>query len=197
MTFFQSRGTVQDAKAYRDSARSADSPGEQALIACATHVFLQTPEASEAHDALRRALGPGNLEQLNLMLAFVRTAHYWTKLRPELAFEEDVTQLLATHEALSDCILKDPEVGRDGFSRQVATELTSLRSLRKQHESMSQAYQELSVDHQYAKHSLHESEENLRELVTAMPAAVYACDREGIITYYNPRRSISGGARLT
>ncbi len=54
------------------------------------------------------------------------------------------------------------------------------------HESMAQAFQELSVDHQYAKHSLRETEENLRELVSVMPASVYACDREGVITYFNP-----------
>jgi len=73
-----------------------DSDAEQALFACATHVFLQTPDASQAHEALGRALGPRNLEQLNLMLAFVRTAHYWTKLHPELTLEDDVNQLLAT-----------------------------------------------------------------------------------------------------
>ncbi len=162
-----------------------DSPGEQALFACATHVFLQTHEASQAHEALRRAFGPRDLEQLNLLLAFVRTAHYWTKLHPELAFEDDVSQLLAAHETLAHCILKDPEAERDSLSRQVAEELASLRKLRKQHEGMAQAYQALSVDHQYVKHSLHETEENLRELVSVMPAAVYACDREGIITYYN------------
>src|SRR5437762_3483820 len=70
-----------------------DSPGEQALFACATHVFLQTPDASQAHEALRRTLGPLHVEQLNLLLAFVRTAHYWTKLHPELAWEDDVIQL--------------------------------------------------------------------------------------------------------
>jgi signal transduction histidine kinase len=122
---------------------------------------------------------------LNLVLAFVRTAHYWTKLHPELRFEDDITELLATHEALADCILRDPEGQGDSLSRQVASELTSLRKLRKQHESISQAFQELSVDHQYVKHSLQETEENLRELVSVMPAAVYACDREGTITYYN------------
>jgi signal transduction histidine kinase len=57
--------------------------------------------------------------------------------------------------------------------------------MRKQHESISQAYQELSVDHQYVKHSLYETEESLRELVSAIPAAVYACDRDGAITFYN------------
>jgi PAS domain-containing protein len=164
-----------------------DSPGEQALFACATHVFLQSPDASHASQALGRALAPSSLEQLNLLLAFVRMAHYWTKLHPELAFEDDVTHLLETHETLAHCILKDPEAQTGSLSRQVTAELASLRQLQKQHESMTHAYQELSVDHQYTKHSLRESEENLRELVSAMPAAVYACDQEGVITYYNPQ----------
>jgi PAS domain-containing protein len=162
-----------------------DSPGEQALFACATHVFLQTHDASHAHEVLRRTLGASNLEYLNLMLAFVRTAHYWTKLHPELALEEDVTQLLNAHEMLADCILKDPAAQGDSLSRQVAAELASLRKVRKNHESITQAYQELSVDHQYVKRSLYETEENLRELVSVMPAAVYAFDRDGMITYYN------------
>ena len=162
-----------------------DSLGEQALFSCATHVFLQTADAPSASEALRRALGTSNLEQLNLLLAFVRTAHYWTELHPELAIEADVTELLATHEALAHCILKDAEAQGDGLSRQVVAELASLRQLRQRHESMTRAYEGLSVDHQFVKHSLQETAENLRELVAAMPAAVYACDREGIITYYN------------
>jgi signal transduction histidine kinase len=163
----------------------ADSVGEQSLFACATHVFLQTPDAPQAHEALRRALGPLNLERLNLVLAFVRTAHYWTKLHPELVLEDDIRHLLAAHETLAQCILNDPEAQEDSLARQVAAELASLRKLRKQHESITQAYQELSVDHQYIKHSLYVTEENLRELVSAMPAAVYACDRDGTITFYN------------
>jgi len=163
-----------------------DSLEEQALFACATHVFLQTSEAPQALEALRSPLGPINFEQLNLLLAFVRTAHYWTKLHPELVFEDDINQLLAAHENLAECILKDPEAQRDTLSLQVATELGSLRKLRAQHESMAQAFQELSVDHRYAKHSLRETEENLRELISVIPASVYACDREGVITYFNP-----------
>lgn len=168
------------------SCPAPDSREEQALFACATHVFLQTPDASRAHESLRSPLGPIHLEQLNLLLAFVRTAHYWTKLHPELVFEDDIAHLLATHETLAECILRDPEAHGDILSRQVAAELGSLRKLRTQHESMTRAFQELSVDHQYAKHSLRESEENLRELISVMPAAVYACDREGVLTYFNP-----------
>jgi signal transduction histidine kinase len=179
--------TCVEAGGRLSSFPAPDSAGEQALFACATHVFLETSNASQAHIALRNTLGTSNLEQLNLFLAFVRTAHYWTKLHPELAFEDDIDHLLATHETLADCIRRDPEAQGDSLSRQVAAELASLRKLGKQHESMAQAYQELAVDHQYAKHSLLESEENLRELVSAMPAAVYACDRDGIITYYNEK----------
>jgi signal transduction histidine kinase len=163
-----------------------DSLEEEALFACATHVFLQTSDAPQAHQALRSPLGPINFEQLNLLLAFVRTAHYWTKLHPELVFEDDIAHLLATHETLAECILRDPEAQRDTLSRQVAAELGSLRKLRAQHESMAQAFQELSLDHQYAKHNLRETEENLRELVSVMPASVLACDREGVITFFNP-----------
>lgn len=163
-----------------------DSREEQALFTCATHVFLQTPDASKAHEALRSPFGPINLEQLNLLLAFVRTAHYWTRLHPELVLEHDIAHLLATHETLAECVLRDPEAQRDTLSRQVATELKALRKLRTQHESMARAFQELSVDHQYAKYSLRETEENLRELISVMPASVYACDRDGVITYFNP-----------
>lgn len=162
-----------------------DSPGEQALFACATHVFLQTPDASQAHEALRRVFGTDNLEPLNLLLAFVRLAHYWTRLHPELVLEEDITQLLTAHEALAHCVLNDPEAHGDSLSRQVAADLASLRNLRHQHANMTQAYHELTVDHQAVKHSLHEKEENLRELVATMPAAVYACDSQGMVTYYN------------
>jgi PAS domain-containing protein len=164
---------------------AADSSEEQALFACATHVFLQTPEASQAQEALRGALGEGNIEQLNLILAFVRMAHYWTKLHPELAIEDDVNHLLATHEKLAACILKDLEAQNDSLSRQVTAELASLRTLQKKHETIELAYQELSIDHQYVQHSLQETGENLRKLVAVMPAGVYACDREGVITYHN------------
>ncbi len=60
-----------------------------------------------------------------------------------------------------------------------------MRKLRTQHDGMTQALQELSRDHQYIKHTLLETEENLRELVAAMPAAVYSCDKDGCITYHN------------
>jgi signal transduction histidine kinase len=170
-----------------------DSVKEQALLACATHVFLQTPHASEAHKTLKLALGAKNLEHLNLLIAFVRLAHFWTKLHPELSFEDDVKQLLDTHEALAECVLSDPEAQLDSLSCHVAEELGLLQDLQKRHEGITHAYRELSLDHRHVKHTLHETEKNLRELVSVMPAAVYACDRNGVITYYNRQAEVIWG----
>jgi PAS domain S-box-containing protein len=63
---------------------------------------------------------------LLLFLAFVRAAHYWTETHPEIAFEDDIDKLLATHEALADCILNDPEA-RDTISQSLLDELPALR----------------------------------------------------------------------
>ena len=162
-----------------------DAPGERALFACATHVFLQTPDAARAHDALRVVLDPSQLEHLNVFLSFVRTAHYWTKLHPELVIEDDIVQLLNAHEALAACVFDDREAQADTLSRQIAAELASLRELRVQNAKITDAYEALNVDHEYVKDSLQARETNLRELVSAMPAAVYACDGNGFIVYYN------------
>jgi PAS domain S-box-containing protein len=54
-------------------------------------------------------LGAARLQYMLLFLAFVRAAHYWTKVHPEIEFEGDIKHLLATHEALATCILNDPE----------------------------------------------------------------------------------------
>jgi len=72
-------------------------------------------------------LGETQIEYLNVFLTFVRAAHYWTKLHPELAFEDDIRQLLATHEVLAQCVLSDSAARIDGLTRQVGAELESLR----------------------------------------------------------------------
>jgi PAS domain S-box-containing protein len=162
-----------------------DTPGERALFACATHVFLQTPDAARAHDALRAVLDPSQMEHLNVFLSFVKTAHYWTKLHPELVIEDDVVQLLNAHEALATCVFNDPEAQADTLSRQIAAELASLRELRSQSAKTRDAYEALNVHHEFVKETLQERETILRELVSAIPAAVYACDGNGFIVYYN------------
>jgi len=87
-----------------------DSAMEQALFACATHVFLQSPDAARCLRALQQALGESQVEHLTVFLAFVRTAHYWTKTHEDLHLEEDISDLLRTNEALGRCVLDNPEV---------------------------------------------------------------------------------------
>jgi PAS domain S-box-containing protein len=105
---------------------AADTQMEDAIFVLASHVFLKTSDYLLCLDALARLLGPVRLQYLLLFLAFVRAAHYWTEIHPEIAFEEDIDKLLATHEALADCILNDPEA-KDNISQALLDELPALR----------------------------------------------------------------------
>jgi len=105
----------------------ADTQMEEGLFSLAGHVFLQTTDAPECRDALERLLGTVRLQYLLLFLAFVRAAHYWTQVHPEIQFEDDIKQLLATHEALASCILNDPEASTDRSTQSILDELPELR----------------------------------------------------------------------
>jgi PAS domain S-box-containing protein len=105
---------------------TADTPMEEAIFVLAGHVFLQTSDYLLSLDALSRLFGPARLQYLLLFLAFVRAAHYWTETHPEIALEDDIKNLLATHEALAQCILHDPEA-KDSISQSLLDELPALR----------------------------------------------------------------------
>jgi PAS domain S-box-containing protein len=106
---------------------AGDTQLEDGIFSLAGHVFLQTAHAPECLDALERLLGPVRLQYLLLFLAFVRAAHYWTRVHPEIQFEDDIKQLLATHEALAGCIADNPEAGTDTITQSVLDELPALR----------------------------------------------------------------------
>jgi hypothetical protein len=53
-------------------------------------LFLQPARANRAKRALRIALGAEKFELLIGFLTFIRSAHYWTLMHPELAFEDDI-----------------------------------------------------------------------------------------------------------
>ena len=103
-----------------------DTQTEDAIFALAGHVFLKTSDYLLCLDALTRLLGSVRLQYLLLFLAFVRAAHYWTETHPEITLEDDINKLLATHEALADCILNDPEAN-DSISQSLLDELPALR----------------------------------------------------------------------
>ncbi len=106
---------------------TSDTQMEEGLFSLASHVFLQTADAPECLDALDRLLGTVRLQYLLLFLAFIRAAHYWTRVHPEIQFEDDIKQLLATHEALATCIMNDPEASTDKITQSILDELPALR----------------------------------------------------------------------
>ena len=105
---------------------TADTQMEDAIFVLAGHVFLKTSDYVLSLDALSRLFGPARLQYLLLFLAFVRAAHYWTETHLEIAFEDDINNLLATHEALAKCIFNNSEA-RDGISQSLLDELPALR----------------------------------------------------------------------
>jgi len=106
---------------------TSDTELEDVLFSLASHVFLQTADAPECLDALERLLGTIRLQYLLLFLAFVRAAHYWTRVHPEIQFEDDIRELLATQEALASCIADDPEARADNVAQSILDELPLLR----------------------------------------------------------------------
>jgi PAS domain S-box-containing protein len=106
---------------------TAGTQMEDGLFSLADHVFMQTAEAPECLDVLERLLGTVRLQYLLLFLTFVRAAHYWTRVHPELEFEDDIKQLLATQEALASCIVDDSEASTDKVTQSILDELPILR----------------------------------------------------------------------
>src|SRR6185437_5167508 len=107
---------------------------EDLMFACAAVVFTEPARGEAARLALLKALGPGQFEYLIAFLAFVRTAHYWTMLHPEIENEEDMRILLRDHEDLARLLMEDSEADRCEMGARLFDELTSLRQLHEREE---------------------------------------------------------------
>lgn len=142
-----------------------DTELEDALFVCATHVFLQTPEASRSFSALQRLFSPADFEHLLLFLGFVRTAHYWSQVHPDLTFEGDIRQLLRTHEQLAECLLSDRDAASGAVGQRILDELESLRQT-----ELSQAQE------------LRRSEDRFRMIADNMAQLAWTCDKLGNAT---------------
>jgi signal transduction histidine kinase len=107
---------------------------EDFLFACASVVFSQPTRAEAARSALLRAVGARRFEFLVGLLAFIRTAHYWTMTHPEIETEEDTQELMGQHEELARLLVSDPEADRCEMGARLFDELQALRELNEREE---------------------------------------------------------------
>jgi signal transduction histidine kinase len=107
---------------------------EDLIFACAALVFSDPARSQTARLALLRAVGASRFEYLAGLLAFIRTAHYWTILHPEIETEEDMRTLMRDHTELARLLIEDPEADRCEMGSRLFDELTELRELHEREE---------------------------------------------------------------
>jgi two-component sensor histidine kinase len=113
---------------------SAETSHDDDLFTAATMLFLQPARARRAKRALRIALGGEKFEMLMGLLTFIRSAHYWTLMHPELVLEDDLKALLRQHEELAQLLSEDAEAGHCEMGTRLFEELESLRDLNERQE---------------------------------------------------------------
>jgi PAS domain S-box-containing protein len=134
---------------------------ESDLFDALTITFLEPRLSERARNAVRHAFGEQTFETLTAYLAFIRTAHYWTETHPELAYETDIAAVMGQHPDLAALLLDRTE------AKPVA-----------ESEALRQSLAELTQ-------KLRNNEEAFRDLLGALPAAIFVTDAGGRITYYN------------
>jgi signal transduction histidine kinase len=149
---------------------------EDEIFACAAIMFVDPARSDAARRALVHTLGLRQYEFFSTCLAFIRTAHYWTMLHPEIESEEDMLQLMRGHEELAQLLLEDPEADRSEMSQRTFLELAHLRELneRKELQKAKQALEEKDRQKdQFIAVLAHE----LRNPLGAIRTAAYALRR--------------------
>ena len=82
---------------------------ETDLFDALTVMFLSPRDAAHARAAVRAAVGGATFELLVAYLAFIRTAHYWTEMHPELTYEPDMADIMRGNGVLADLLLDTSE----------------------------------------------------------------------------------------
>jgi two-component sensor histidine kinase len=113
---------------------TAETSHDDDLFTSLTMLFLQPAMAARAKRALRTALGGEKFELLMGLLTFIRSAHYWTLLHPDIALEDDLNELLRQHEQLAQLLMDDTEAGHCEMGTRLFEELESLRDLHERKE---------------------------------------------------------------
>ena len=92
---------LQGVRGPLDRPIDPDSDLERGIFALITRIFLKPSETPACVPVLRRLFGPERVEFLLLFVGFIRYAHYWTRVHPELREEEDLAPLIAQLDSLA------------------------------------------------------------------------------------------------
>jgi hypothetical protein len=84
---------------------------EEAIFVLSALIFVGPSQSDRARQILRQVLGGRRFEYLLALLAFIRTAHYWTAVHPGLEIEDDMRELMSEHKELASLLLEDPDLG--------------------------------------------------------------------------------------
>ena len=155
------------------------SPGsdlEDAVFACAAVMFVEPARSDLARRGLVRTLGLREYELFSGCLAFIRTAHYWTMLHPEIESEEDMLALMRGHEELASLLLADPEAHRSEMGERTFQELTHLRELNERQE-LHKAKQALEEKDRQKDQFIAVLAHELRNPLSAIRTSAYALRR--------------------
>src|SRR5580700_8103730 len=160
---------------------------EDLLFDCSAVVFTEPARGEVARLALLKALGPRHFEYLIGCLAFIRTAHYWTMLHPEIETEEDMRILIRDQAELARLLMEDPEADRCEMGERMFDELTALRELNERQE-LKKAKDALEEKDRQKDQFIAVLAHELRNPLAAIRAAA---DAMGRMKLEDPRLSVS------
>jgi hypothetical protein len=83
---------------------------EEAIFVLSALTFVEPSQSERARQTLRQVLGGRRFEYLLALLAFIRTAHYWTVVHPGLEIEDEMRELLSEQKELASLLLRDPDL---------------------------------------------------------------------------------------
>lgn len=79
-----------------------DTEIKDQLFAVCAMIFVTPSNSARLLAALRRALGGKRCEYVLALLAFIRTAHFWTLVHPAIKLEDDVKKFMDEHQEFAD-----------------------------------------------------------------------------------------------
>src|SRR5262245_38662921 len=88
-----------------------DTELEDQLFAVCALIFVGARASERALKVLRHVVGGKRCEYVLALLAFIRTAHFWTVVHPDIEMEDDVKQLMERHKSLRPCFCKNLILG--------------------------------------------------------------------------------------